>query len=200
MGIDAKELYEIVKGKKVKYDEPKHCLLLLQVMSSKEKGTFSAFCVQAHISETTFYRWIHEHEIFRECYALAKMIALENWEAQGRELYDLEMDARTTSYKHQIWQMQGWSRFGIAKVAKLRLKLDPESNPNEHYHQLIKQASEGAFTAGELKQLMEAINVGLNAHQIIKLQEEINNLKSDLALMKENSNNGNNSLPAKGIA
>jgi hypothetical protein len=68
----------------------------------------------------------------------------------------------------------------------------------EHYAQLLKQANNGDFTAGEIKQLMEAINVGLNTHQVFTLQKEIDQLKADLITMNENSN-GNNHFAAKGI-
>jgi len=35
---------------------------------------------------------------------------------------------------------------------------------------------------------MEAVNVGLNTHQVFELQKQIDELKSDLALMVKNKN------------
>lgn len=49
-------------------------------------------------------------------------------------------------------------------------------------------ASNGDFTAGEIKQLMEAINVGLNAHQAFEVQKQIDELKSDLLKVEARSN------------
>jgi len=92
--------------------------------------------------------------------------------------------------------MIGWSRFGISKNSRIKLKLKPNDSPDKHYSQLLAQAAEGDFTAAELKQLMEAINVGLNTHQTFQLQKEIDQLKFDLGTMQENSN-GNNTFADK---
>lgn len=184
---EAKELYKEIKGRPTKYDEEIHCPLILQVLSDSEKGALSAFCVEAKISERTFYKWLHTHQLFEECYSLGKMFARENWEKDGRAIRDETLLPGVISHRFEHWRMIGWARFGIGKVSKIRLGLEPEATPNEHYHQLIKQASDGDFTASEIKQLMEAINVGLNAHQVFKLQEEINQIKKDFEIMRTNS-------------
>ena len=108
---------------------------------------------------------------------------------EGRAIRDEILPAGSISYRFEHWRMVGWSQFGIGKVSKIRLGLEPNATPNEHYHQLIKQASDGDFTASEIKQLMEAINVGLNAHQVFKLQQEIDQIKNDVEIMRTNSNN-----------
>jgi hypothetical protein len=89
--------------------------------------------------------------------------------------------------------MIGWSRFGISKNSRIKLELVPTDNPAQHYSQLLVQAAKGDFTAGEIKQLMEAVNVGLNTHQVFELQKQIDELKSDLATMVDNQN-GNNTV------
>lgn len=178
------------------YKEEVHCPMLMKVMANPNKGTYSAFCVEAEIDERKFYRWLSKHELFRTCYSMARMFAKENWEAEGRALRDEIMVPGTSNHKFEYWRQVGWMRFGIGKNSRIRLELDPDAKPNEHYAQLLKQAAEGEFTAGEIKQLMEAINVGLSAHQVIALQKEIDQLKSDLALMNENTH-GDNSFAAK---
>lgn len=193
MKVDCAALFEKIKTRQTeKYDEDRHGILLLKVFSDYSRGSISAFCCEAFISEASFWGWVRDHKVFTDVYAMAKMIARENWEEEGRQIAEIVMMPGTNSYRFEVWKMRGWSQFGIGKVNKIRLKIDPEASPNAHYHQLIKQASEGDFTAGEIKQLMEAINVGLNAHQVVKLQEEIDRLSADLAVMKENSN-GNDS-------
>ena len=187
---EAKELYKEIIGRPTKYDKEIHCQMILQVMSDSEKGTPSAFCVETKISERSFYKWLHTHELFEECYSLGKMYARENWEADGRAIRDEVLPPGANSHRFEHWRMIGWSRFGIGKVSKIRLGLEPDATPNEHYQQLIKQASDGDFTASEIKQLMEAINVGLNAHQVFKLQEEIDEIKNNLETMRANSNSG----------
>ena len=197
--IDGNAIYKAMKKNKTKFNEAIHCAMIINIMANKEKGTFSAFCVEALISECTFYKWLAQNEIFLECYALSKMFARENWEAMGREIYSEEIMPGTSNNKLEYWRMIGWSKFGIGKNSRIRLELNPDSNPNQHYSQLLRQAANGDFTAGEIKQLMEAINVGLNAHQVFMLQKEIDQLKTDLATMQENSN-GNNTFSDKGIA
>jgi hypothetical protein len=199
MKVNAQELFSQIKKGKTHYEEDHHGVLLLKVFSDYSKGSISAFCCEAWIPEHTFWDWVRAHDVFFECYAMGKMIARENWEEEGRQIAEMQLMPGMNSSRSDVWKMRGWSQFGIGKVNKIRLKIDPEATPNQHYHQLIRQASEGDFTAGEIKQLMEAINVGLNAHQVIKLQEEIDRLKEDLALMRENSD-GNNSSPIKGTA
>ena len=186
---EAKKLYKEIKGRPTKYDEAIHCPMILQVMSDSEKGTLSAFCIEAKISERTFYQWLNAHELFEECYSVGKMFSRENWEKDGRAIRDEILPPGAVSHRFEYWRMIGWSRFGIGKVSKIRLGLEPNATPNEHYHQLIKQAADGDFTASEIKQLMEAINVGLNAHQVFKLQEEIDQIKNDVEIMRANTSN-----------
>lgn len=196
---EAIELYKTVKYNTIKFNEEIHCPLILRVMSEPDKSTVSAFCVEAQIGEKKFYSWLKQSEVFAECYSMAKMYARENWEEEGRVLKDEVVMPGTSNYKFEYWRMIGWSRFGVGKNSRIRLDLDPKSGPDQHYGQLLEQASQGDFTAGEIKQLMEAVNVGLSTHQVFKLQQEIDQLKSDLATMNENAN-GNNSFTDKGIA
>ncbi len=193
---DFVEIYRNIKYGHVKFNEEVHCPLILEIMSQRNRGTFSAFCVAVNIGEKKFYDWLRNSEVFQLCYCLGKMYARENWEAEGRELRDETLMPGTSSYRFEYWRMIGWSKFGIGKNSRIRLDLNPESKPNEHYAQLIKQAADGEFTAGEIKQLMEAINVGLNTHQVFALQKEINQLREDLVTMSENSN-GNNTFADK---
>jgi hypothetical protein len=200
MAIDGKEIVKRLREREASngdgYDEDKHCAGIITIMANPEKGTMSAFCVENLISDDRFYRWAETYPFFMECYCLAKMFARENWERMGREIKDRVSLPGTINNEFEYWKMIGWSRFGIGKTSRIRLNLDPTSKPNEQYAQLLKQAASGDFTAGEIKQLMEAVNVGLNAHQVFELQKEIDNLKADLVVMKENSN-GNNTFSDK---
>lgn len=188
----ALELYKKIKskGRKV-FDEAHHCAKILTIMHDPDKATMSAFCSEERIGDDTFYNWLRNSDVFFECYAIGKMFARENWEREGRELRERVTQLGTASYEFEYWKMIGWSRYGVGKNSRIRLNLDPNSTPNEHYSQLIKQASTGDFTAGEIKQLMEAVNVGLNTHQVFALQKEIDQLRSDLAMMVENANGHN---------
>jgi hypothetical protein len=194
----ATEIYKQTRDNTIIYNEARHCTLLLKVMGDPKKSRLSAFCAAVGISESKFYKWVNEHELFRECYLIGQVLSRENWENQGEELRDEIVLPGTSNHKFEHWRMMGWARFGVGKNSRIRLKLNSKSAPNEHYSQLLEQAAEGDFTAGEIKQLMEAINVGMSAHQVFNLQKEIDQLKFDLTIMNENTH-GDNSLANKGI-
>jgi len=197
MSRTAQDIYLQIKAGKTKYIEEVHCPKLLEVMCSS--GRITDFCAQILISDTTFYTWCREHELLREIYAVSKIFARELWEKEGEELKTKTCMPGVIDHEFDHWRMIGWSRFGISKNSRIKLNLDPNGNPSQHYSQLLKQASEGEFTAAEIKQLMEAVNVGLSTHQVIELQKEIDQLRLDLAVMADNAN-GNNSSTNKGIA
>lgn len=195
MPIDADLLYKELKEAPTSYYEPICCPMILEIMCDPSLGTYSAFCVKARISESTFWKWLKDFPFFALCYSLGKMHARENWETLGKVIMNEVTMPGENNHAFEYWRLQGWSRFGVGKNSRIRLELDPNDNPLQHYKQLMLQASEGNFTAGEIKQLMEAINVGLNSHQVFTMQKEIDQLKSDLVLMQENTdvhNSGTN--------
>lgn len=190
-------IFKKLKRQPSRYDEKEHCQMILRTML--HKGRYSAFCKEALVCEQTFRNWINEFPLFAQCYSIGKMFARENWEIEGEQLREETNPPGVISHKFEHWKMMGWSRFGISKNSRIRLNLDPKGNPSNHYSQLLLQASEGDFTASEIKQLMEAVNVGLNTHQVFELQKEIDQLKSDLATMMTNKD-GNNTITNQGIA
>lgn len=198
---NADEIYKYFKAKqnRSEYEEDKHCKMLINVMLDKDKGRVSSFCVEAMISEAAFYRWIEAHPLFRDLYYFSKMVARENWELEGQRIKSTEYPMGTINHELEVWKLTGWTRFGISKYSRLKINMNPEDSPIKHYAQIIKQAAEGDFTAAEFKQLMESVNVGLNIHEKLELQKQIDELKSDLATMAANTN-VQNPFTNKGIA
>lgn|ERR1017187_72225 len=182
-----------------KYFEEKHCKMLISIMMNPDKGSVPAFCVQAMITERTFYNWVRANPIFSNLYYFSKLIAREIWEQEGRNIRDQSFPMGTINYSFEHWKLIGYSKFGVSKNGKIKLDLVPEDSPAQHYAQLLRQAAEGDFTASEIKQLMEAVNVGLNTHQVFELQKQINELQSDLSIMNVNQD-GHNTSTNKGIA
>ncbi len=192
------KIYEHFKNKKTEnYEEEKHCKMLIEIMMDAQKGTVSAFCIKAMVCERTFQHWISRHELFRNLYYFSKMLAREQWEREGRALRDADYPMGVINYSFEYWKMMGWSRFGISKVSKLKLAIKEGATPAELYNSILLQATEGDFTASEFKQLMEAVNVGINVYQLSELQKQIDELKSGLAVMEQNTN-VKNSFAAKG--
>lgn len=186
-------------GGECKYDEEKHCRMLIQVMMNPNKGTVSSYCVDAMICPKTFHNWVARYPLFENLYHFSKMLAREQWEDEGRALRDADYPMGTINYSFEYWKMMGWSRFGISKVSKIKIEVTDKPSPSELYYQIIKQAKEGDYTAGEFKQLMEAVNVGVNIHQLSELQNQIDELKSALLVMEQNTG-VQNPFTDKGIA
>jgi hypothetical protein len=194
------EIYQHFKNKKTwVYDEEKYCKMLINTMLDKNKGTVSSFCVEAMIADVTFYAWVREHELFGNLYYFTRQIARELWEEEGRRIRSDSFPIGTIDYSFEYWKLIGWSRFGVSKNSKLKINLTPHANPAQHYNEILKQAAEGDFTSAEFKQVMEAINVGLNVHQVFELQKQIDDLKSDLSTLAVNKD-VQNPFTNKGIA
>ena len=187
-GLEIDKVYSHFKKKNnLKYKEEEHCKLLIKVMMNKDYGCHSAFCVQAMISEQTFYVWVRTHPLFGSLYYFTKMVAKQLWYEEGRQIRDREYQIGTMNYAFEHWKLMGWTKFGISKNSRIKINVDPEASPAKHYADILRQAGEGDFTASEFKQLMEAVNVGLNVHQTFELQKQIDELKSDLCIVKENT-------------
>lgn len=178
--IDAKKLYLQIKAGNSIYEEEIHCPMVLHVMNTK--GTMTAFCKEALISDSAFYRWIKKYPLFNDCYQLGRMFSKSNWEEEGESGKDDE------NFNLDYWRITGACRYGVGK-ARVRLAIDADSNPYEQYKQLVEQAACEEFSAAELKQLMESINVGLRAWEGFELQGQLNEMKSDLVRMDRNNVN-----------
>jgi len=181
MKINSTALYKAQKDGLHKYEEAKHCKMIIECMNTS--GTMSAFCVEAGIGDSSFYRWIHKHDMFMDCYRIGCMIARENWEREG------EAGKGDESFDLELWRTQGAARYGVGKTNRVRVHLDADSTPYEQYKQLLAQASMGDFTASELKQLMESINIGIRAYESFELQKEVNLMRNDLAKMGQDGHN-----------
>lgn len=178
------EIYQKLKTRTI-YDEEIHCPMVIECMSSS--GTVSSFCKEAMISDTSFYRWVNAHPMFETCYRYASMVAREEWEDQGRSGKD------DPEFNLEYWRIVGSSRYGLGKTNRVRVEVDEEASPYIQYQQLLKQASHGDFTASELKQLMESVNVGSRVFETFKLQQEVDTMKEDLNKMSQN--HVNNIIP-----
>lgn len=182
----AKELYRELKNwrkqRRQIYNEKVHCPLVLEIMS--KYGTMTEFCVQAKISDALFYKWTMKFPLFNDCYLLGKMISKANWEREGR------LNEGNEDFDHQAWRFKGATRYGYGRN-RVKLFVDHEADPYTQYKQLIKQASTGEFSASELKQIMESINVGRGAFETFELQSDINDMKNDLVKMKSHTDEHN---------
>ena len=183
--IDAKALYLQIKKGGNRYQEDIHCPMVLDVMNTD--GTMTAFCRKAIISRTSFYNWCKKHKTFRECYEMGMIYSKYNWEEEGERGKDEEF------FNFDHWRLTGAMRYGIGKN-RVRMGVDPKSNPYQQYQELVTLANSEEFNASEIKQLMESINVGIRAHESYKMQEELDKIKEDVTRMVVHNANNTNSI------
>lgn len=185
--IDAKSLYLQIKTRTANgiYKEELHCPMIIEVMNTE--GTCTAFCRRALISDTLFYQWTKKHKIFSECYQLGKILSKANWEQEGEDGKNEEF------FNFDHWRLTGSMRYGVGKN-RVRMGIDPKSNPYDQYKQLVEMANTEEFNASEIKQLMESINVGIRAYESFKLQEQIDKIAEDVNIMGVRSANNLNSI------
>lgn len=182
--LDPKEIYETVKTQGQKFEEKKHSIMVLEIIGNG--GSISEFCVEAGISDRTFYKWKRANAVFDECHKISSQYAQMLWEREG------ESNADNPDFNWRYWEGIGASRFNHGKQARIRVNVDEQADPHVQYQQLMKQAQEGDLTASEIKQLMESINIGIRAFESFKLQSEVDKMKDEL--VKMSLENGNNSF------
>jgi hypothetical protein len=183
--IDAKKIYLQIKGGGTKYKEEVHCPMILTVMN--EEGTMTAFCKKAGIGKSAFYRWIGKYKHFRECYDMGMVFSRDNWEHEG------ELGKHEEFFNFDHWRLTGAMRYGVGKN-RVRIGINPKSNPYKQYQELVALANTEEFNASEIKQLMESINVGIRAFETFKMQEQLDIIKDDVARMGVHSVNNSNSI------
>lgn len=188
--IDAKKLYLQIKERESSYIEKVHCMLILNVMNTR--GTMTAFCEIALISDALFYQWLRKYPVFDRCYQVGKMLSKANWEAEGEAGKDDE------NFNLEYWRITGACRYGIGRSNRVRLAIDPEANPYDQYQQLIKQANGEEFTASEIKQLMESVNIGRGVYETFKLQSRIDDMEQNVRRMELNSGNDSSAIEKTG--
>jgi len=180
--INPVEMYKEIKHGGTKYDEKTHCPMILEIYPPT--GRLSAFCAKARITEQTFYNWVNKHVVMRECYQFARVLAREDWEQEYQDNKDDDM------WDKKYWQLRGSRYLAKENGAKIMLDIDENADPWVQYTQILKQTKNGHFTASEVKQLMESVNIGTRVHESFKLQQEVDKMKEDLTLMA--NRNGNN--------
>lgn len=184
-----KAIYKKIKtGKDSKFDEAKHCTMLIKVMSDPNRATMAAFCVEAGIGDSTFYRWLSQYEVFQECYRYGCMVSLNNWDKIGT------MGMNEETFNIEVWKTQGSARYGVGKTNRVRVHVNADSTPFDQYKQLMMQASNGDFTSGELKQLMESVNIGLRAYEVVELQKQVKEMRTELERMVNHNANSRGSI------
>lgn len=165
------------------YDEATHCPMIIEALESKLR--ISAFCKKAQIGERAFLEWVKKYPNFKLCYELGQVLAQETWEKEEED------NVGNPDWDRKTWISKG-SRYFAKDKSRVILDVTDGATPWEQYQQIMQQASRGEFSASEIKQIMEAINIGTRVFEAFKLQVEVDKMKDDLNEMSQR--HGNNSL------
>jgi hypothetical protein len=181
---EANAIYKKIKFNSIVYEETIHCPMIIKAMVNNSR--YTSFCKEALISERTFLNWTYRHPVFRECYELGKVFARENWEDEAIN------NKNNVDWDSKEWGSRGARYFSVNKD-KIRIMVDAEMNPWEQYQKIMSDCASGDFTASEIKQVMESINVGRNAFESFKLQQDVDKMAKEINQMSQH--NGHNIIP-----
>lgn len=174
-----KQLYESIKAGVI-YVPEIHCPAIIDMYANNEGE--SDFCLKYGISRQRFVSWQMLCPIFREAVALAKEVGYVSWMRMYTE-WEPDPDVEKDKFDFRRWAELYKKNFGTR--AKVSIYVDPNTTPIQQYEAIMHQASTGHFTSGEIKQIMESINIGLRAHEVCNIQKEVDELKEGLKKMEE---------------
>ena len=112
------------RGRKTKYDAEKHIGLLYDTFIVGE--AISAFCAEALISQSTFFKWKQDYPEFKEAYDIAINFAENFWN---------KLPSNTADFNFNYWHINMRNRFGFGKP---RICIDKNAEPLEMF-ETIKQ-------------------------------------------------------------
>ena len=113
------------RGRKTKYDAEKHIGLLYDTFIVGE--AISAFCAEALISQSTFFKWKQDYPEFKEAYDIAINFAENFWN---------KLPSNTADFNFNYWHIVMRNRFGFGKP---RLYFDKNAEPLQMF-ETIKEA------------------------------------------------------------
>lgn len=180
---NAVEVYAKLKKKDYgRYNEEDHCVMLLEVMHSN-KPFMSEFCRRAVIDRTTAFRWAKKHAVFRRCHDYGIEVSHANWLTEAEDMKDNE------EFNMEYWKLKGSILFQLHQSRRLKVRVNKADTPFQQYQSIMEGASDGEYTATEIKQLMESINVGIRAYESDVLAKRIDEIEEDAKRMGEHSGN-----------
>ena len=113
------------RGRKTKYEAEKHIGLLYDTFIVGE--AISAFCAEALISQSTFFKWKQDYPEFKETYDIAINFAENFWN---------KLPSNTADFNFNYWHINMRNRFGFGKP---RLYFDKNADPLQMF-ETIKEA------------------------------------------------------------
>jgi len=166
----------IINGLEVKYDPAPHAALLVELFAGGHD--IAAFCHDAEIARSTFYKWVLDHDEFARAYEVARESARIWWENQVPENGGLvEMDG--VKFNTKLWSMIMKNRFDLTDQRKLHLpKLKKAKDFNEQIKILSEYAADGSLTSSEANQLSGLILAAVRVEESTVLKAKLDKLEA----------------------
>lgn len=124
--------------------KPEYCQMLIEHM--KLGKSFETFGIQANATRPTLYRWLKEHEGFRDAKAMGELHSREFWESHGIDgLYaTTETEKRGSAYttnsksmNAKIWELNMKRRFHDWNEDLFKPK-DPDNIDNPDIEKVVQ--------------------------------------------------------------
>jgi len=187
-------LLEILLTDASRYDETKHCTLATDILKDQRKGTIAHVCKEAIITEREFKEWRRDYPNFNVAVEYGLVISKLNWQNEPERFEEEKTELEHFDFNK--WKFVGKYRYGIGDSPKIQVAIDKRLNPIEQYGQLLDCAAMGEFTASEFKQVSEAINIGIRAHETFSMQQDLDELKQTLKDIQERQASNGFNIPA----
>ena len=180
-----------------RYEEERHCNMVILVLGNHYQGTIADFCKSAVITEREFNEWRRDYPLFNKSVEYGMVLAKINWQNEP-ERFKAEKE-ELEFFDLNKWKFIGKYRFGIGDQPKIHIHIDKTLSPIEQYGQLLDCAAMGYFSASEFKQVSEAINIGIRAHEIFEMQKELDEIKETLKDINERQASNGFNIPTDSL-
>lgn len=171
------------------YRQEHHCEAAINILGDRHKGTIADICREFVITENQFNEWRRDYPLFNQAVEYGLVVAKVNWQNEPKVFANEKTELERFDFN--MWRYAGKYRFGISEQPKIKVFIDKNLSPVEQYGQLLDCAAMGYYSASEFKQVSEAVNIGIRAHETFKMQEEMDGLKETLKeIQQRNANDG----------
>jgi len=160
------------------YRQEYHCEAAINILSDRYKGTIADICKEFVITENQFNEWRRDYPLFNQAIEYGMVVAKVNWQNEPKIFQNEKTELER--FDLNMWKYTGKYRFGISEQPKIKVFLDKNLNPVEQYGQLLDGAAMGYYSASEFKQITEAVNIGIRAHEVFNMQGELDELRQTL--------------------
>jgi len=182
------------RGRKTKYEAEKHIGLLYDTFIVGE--AISAFCAEALISQSTFFKWKQDYPEFKEAYDIAINFAENFWN---------KLPSNTADFNFNYWHINMRNRFGFGKP---RLYFDKNADPLQMFETIKEALADQEISIQDAVQLAtiakneadikkgviedKAVSEQMSIEETRAFAKELDQTLQKLGLLEQHINKGGN--------